>query len=1394
MENKKPGDSRIALNKNSKIKLRKSKDSSYEETFRIRGRVGSGGSAICYLAKKDGKIGKLKEFYPADMKNDGLLYCLRRSKSNQLLPIGERMRFEFQLLRDDFIRTHETFLENKSDLLNNYTNDFELYYGYEDDTFCSVYMWVSDDYDGEIYSDALKKIHKSSKTPSEKLEKIVAIIKSLTRGVAALHGENFLHLDICPSNFKVKYSAKKEIGDSVDFFDLNSLYYIGQGVPLFKGQEGYSDPEISVNNASFQSDIYSIGAVLFSSLVLDKEKKGLLYSSEMYNKLDEVLSSSSFIKKFDKNKNVQAVFMIKKILVGIFEKCFAFKYDCCESLIDDLVLLGDYAVATKISVETADKATLSFDDINCISQNVLYKYPLYKYIPKKAKKFEILILGSDYYAFNFMDNCLQFAQVEGKGLSLTVLCDNVVTDESRYLSARPAITEFFTVNGKKCEGESYGEINFRKIPKTGKSRVDSTQKQALLEVLSQYSSAQYIFVSLGNDNLNEAVGKLCALHFGKNVFVGYAAFQDKVAQGSALPVFYDGTRKETTVDEQVERMAFNTHKIWEGSFKDTADTEFRKKNNYDSSVAFALSIKYKLWYVGAGEYTHLDEKSFQKTAKNFYDILMSDTSSTLFRNLCAMEHRRWVVQKITSGWTNMKNEDGELSFKGILQRQRVSDYERKKHPCLVKSTKSNPLSLFNPESDETNPWTDETGDESLDELDLVSVKLQRFFLKSMEDIDLTEIDKELKTIVSEISKDAVLAYNKFYFCIMSICKDLNLKYALQYDHYEKKLINELKDAFPDQKALKAKFKEIRKILFPAINACYFKNYKDNDAKLIKRIPFILTYRQDFNVALPFKFSTKQEVLGNVSAITVIRPKRVVFFVNFDINKDKKDLFTAAEALKDYINKRDFSVEMEFLFAATGSKNEAEDKETLTKAFEEIFGKKAKNKYVLNFVENEEQVAKTFSDRLDENIDFYDGTYSPFASSLQNYRFINSILESSKEIGYFEFDTKALKFTNTTNCEFLNFIEIQAYLRIEDIFALGGISDIESENMEYGNDYNILWEIYSGIRTNCKGTPEERMSAGVSCWNDFCSLLENHHNNVEVLKKNTLPSFNISKAPDREFEKLEYSVPSSSGKAYKKIISYLIKQGVVTDKSKVLNATTDSCKVIIYPIYDVEKAFKKLSSNILYLADEKLVNVNTVGSIIYVSYNELTVVDLEVDKKFMSLLTQLSKHGFINNFCFSTCHDEKKQKISFAYSCERIKTLLTNAGKILEIYTYYECKKTGYFDDVACSCKINSSDEVENEFDLILTKGFRTMIVECKACKQLSQDYYHKLLSLTTQFGIHPVKVIVANTHSTNGTLSSANTVQALRGERMAIFTVSSFSEIKAIGATLKNIMSSVCDD
>ena len=108
--------------------------------------------------------------------------------------------------------------------------------------------------------------------------------------------------------------------------------------------------------------------------------------------------------------------------------------------------------------------------------------------------------------------------------------------------------------------------------------------------------------------------------------------------------------------------------------------------------------------------------------------------------------------------------------------------------------------------------------------------------------------------------------------------------------------------------------------------------------------------------------------------------------------------------------------------------------------------------------------------------------------------------------------------------------------------------------------------------------------------------------------------------------------------------------------------------------------------------------------------------------------------------------------SFTYVSPRAKTLLTTAGEILELYTYFEALKTGYFDDAACSYEFKRQQgNVKNEIDCILVKGLHTMIIECKSCKQINQDYYHKLNSIADQFGVNCKKVLTLLYCSDNGT-------------------------------------------
>lgn len=1378
-------DDRLVLKNSTKIKLYKDTKNKTEEIFKIKKLIGSGGSVVCYLAENNGSIGKLKEFYPIDMPDDELMYSFVRSKNKNLLPVGERMRDTFSAMREQFVKTHDAFSKQKSELLNNYTKNFEIYYGFEDGKKCTAYMWIKDDYYGDIYNDALKIIHKKYKDPKEEVEKIIDIIKSLSNAVSALHSANYLHLDINPFNFKVKKISAKELGNDVDLFDLNSLYYMGEGVPLFKGTNGFCDPKISINNVSIQSDIYSLGAVLFYSLVTNENAEGRRYSEEDYNSLLEIIEQSAVMKRLSKKLNRFAYSSFLSTLVKIFEKTFSDsslnKYFKCDAFAEDLQKAKASLSIEMIKADRSEKERLN--KINSITQKFVYTHPFYKFLPDSCNEFNVLVIGSDEYAFNFTDNCLQFCQIPGKKLKITVLCNEPIEQLNNYLSRRPALKNFFTLNGKAPKGESYGEINFANNMVISK-RFEQEDRFCFNMLLSKYKKAQYVFVSLGQkDSLNSECAQLCAEFYSENVMVSYAAFSKKKAGAeiNVLPVYYDGVLKDDKHSDRVLAMALNAHSVWERNCG-IASGEFTKKHNYNSSIAFVLSVKYKLWYMGI----ELNENNYQQCAEQFRQKYQKAPKTQ--RELAAMEHRRWVTEKIVNGWTDMVNSQGELDCSGILQRLSVYDSEEKRHPCIVKATSGNILRDYGRDK---AVWQDESLDGKLDELDLVSVKLQRFYIKEAEKIDFSETNKVLKEIASQTSREAILAYNKYLFCVLSICNDFNIKYARLYESYETKLKNALIEVFESKKQSDKIFKDMRSKLYPALNACYFKNYKENDLKLIENIPFILTYKKDFVLALPFKFNSKEEILQNISSVMTIVPGKVVYFSAFDINKEKEDVLSAINSIKNFLDKRAITLTAEFIFGVYGadeSKIEAFEADMYSR-----FGKRIKNKFKITAVKDEAQASAFFVKQLGDDIDLYDGTSSLFSSSIENYRFINKIIENKNKIGYFEFDVKKNAFSNTTGCEFLNFIKADTYIRVEDMFLLSGVNDTEFENMEYGDDYKTLWEIY----TTCARYENESktLSASVNLWNDLCAFFAEHYANINTIKKNTLATFS-QKSLAEDDEKIEYRMPLSISKSIKKIIKKLKKAGAIKGESSIINDTTESCHVVIYPVWDVKEAFDNLSGKILYLTDENNIYFNEKSSSIYLLYNELTVDCLNIESRFLPLLNTLKEKGFINNIVenkFKLQDTDNVKNISFAYSSGRIKKLLTNAGKILEIYTYYECKKMEYFDDVACSCKINSSNDIENEFDVILTKGYRTMIVECKACKHLTQDYYHKLSSLATQFGIYPVRVIVANTHSESGIISASNKLHVSRGENMDIFTVASFNDIKDIGKKLCDIMKSVSD-
>ena len=278
------------------------------------------------------------------------------------------------------------------------------------------------------------------------------------------------------------------------------------------------------------------------------------------------------------------------------------------------------------------------------------------------------------------------------------------------------------------------------------------------------------------------------------------------------------------------------------------------------------------------------------------------------------------------------------------------------------------------------------------------------------------------------------------------------------------------------------------------------------------------------------------------------------------------------------------------------------------------------------------------------------------------------------------------------------------------------------------------------------------------------------------------------------------LPEYTFSTAKRVLKKLEEYEIVTEHSEIRKHTSDTCKLEIEANKEYEEQIRRIFFQPQFLLPYYQVDVRKYkknqDTFVKVTYEDLTVRNADLDpsgdggkgKEYSyKLLKKLEEAGFVREVQES---EPGSGIVSFVYSSPRIKKVLTTAGEILEIYAYYDVLKTGYFDDVASGYEFCwEFGGVKNELDLVLTKGFRSIIVECKAVVELKLDFYHKLHSIADQFGIGTTKVLLGNTYAKkNDVTQDNNTMQRSRGEQLHIRTISEEAEIRSIGETLKKIM------
>lgn len=1426
---------RLPLKPKSELRLSRNPQAGHTEKWVITGLTGGetqsqGSSCICYDALLGDIPGRLKEFYPGDTSLNGQqwLFHFTRDEDNQLCPTGSAMERRFRELCADFLDAYHTLnqarLESpRHQLLNNYIPNFEILYGHHaDGSPASVYIWTPNDKQGKNFEEYIQDIRREPKIlPAHKLYNVLTALTTLSGCIQLLHEADLLHQDIKPSNFLVLYDSSFNIDShSISMFDVNTLHSVYSDYPLICGSEGFTAPEVLDGEASFASDIYAIGAVLYHAILIDSDIPAL-YSRELYGRLEEFVAKSRLITASDSNSNIYLRDRLTTILRRTLAWSVTDRYLSCEELIADLeqarVQLMPKVYADKLDPRqwlASLDARNADTDPTAVIQELLYRYPLYKTVSADDPAIRVLTLGSGTYGQRFLDQCLQSGQMINHSLHITACSQNPDTDRRLYLADRPLISRFVNVDGSMGQDNPmrYGDLNFCPIPgggafTPGKTARNTELLRAIVNQCPENEHYHHIFIALGDDSLNQEIASILTEQLGirpETCVVSYVLQQgDAPEKEKAVSVMVNRSLSASDIFPDLKRMGFNTHLCWCDSLNldlhEVRQKYMQDKYSRSSSQTYVLSIRSKLASVGIYEADPV--RAAELFRKRIIDH-RNDSAKEEFDRLVALEHRRWVLEKVVNGWQGLTTLNGKPDYASLAARSLTKDTGARRHPCLVFSTDQTPLNKFS-----RAQWdTPGAHDQQLDELDKMSVDLHRAFLalaknflqsQPMKKLDLDSI----RTCLAEAPESVTREFQRYELCLKNILEG-NENYSRSFQTYQddfKKALGRMPLAV--QEKVKSRLDQIRSSLTCVIESNLCRDYKQLDDKLVTKIPFILTYQPQPYMAMAFddgRFENGKNsaVFNSVASATMINPYKITYLYYFDEHSRAELLLRKADSVLTYFSRRNMYCKAAFLIAfAPGVSLQAT--EILKSGFQALQGRSRLEGVKFHSPETEEKAQSWFASELKTRaVALYDCSVPVFPSSRREKTFLARF---TGKIPNFEFDWKRREFLDTDRCDYLNYIDENAFIRIDDMFALMNAGDNRYYYPEFTDVYRALWRVYTG---DAYLSGSYSFTNGVNNWIRLCNNLEEFSKTNDVVCEICYPvGERISQTP------LEYFLPDTLHSPMEQILTEFKRLGVIRASSGIYSCSSDLCRLVVHAEHDVEGAFNKLIDLLYDQADVPGLRVEhvtfrdkdpekTLRLKVQVIRDNLTVKNLVLDSKFSLLVLEaLHRLRMINQLRYHPREgvDKKmdaKPMVSFRYPSPRMKKLLTTAGEILEVYTYYEVKRQGYFDDIACSYEFRwESGDITNELDCVLTKGFRSVIVECKSRKDLSQDHYYKLWAIAEQFGIGTKKVLIANTYDTsNPVMLAENEHNRARGRQLGIITISDPDEIRNIGATLRAIV------
>ena len=246
--------------------------------------------------------------------------------------------------------------------------------------------------------------------------------------------------------------------------------------------------------------------------------------------------------------------------------------------------------------------------------------------------------------------------------------------------------------------------------------------------------------------------------------------------------------------------------------------------------------------------------------------------------------------------------------------------------------------------------------------------------------------------------------------------------------------------------------------------------------------------------------------------------------------------------------------------------------------------------------------------------------------------------------------------------------------------------------EFYKEYNSLWKDVYGKNP--------------TAWKMMCELLS------AVSDKNDLLAVFSIDNKNESYIELSYIIPSFAFNAVNKIFVFLRNDvELIADTSEINYYTTDSFELKISAPAVYKDKFDSMFSNPYILMNSEDIVCFTDNKRIKIVVNSLIVKNIlmnaysdfeKYDGLINGVIKKLVRKGFV------TGYNEKinngVRSFGFTYATRSIKELMTNAGRLLEIYVYHKCLENHIFNDIAGSYEICwNNTEVRSEFELHFNK-------------------------------------------------------------------------------------------